>query len=629
MIKKSFSFENFYVYEGNRVALMAARKIVEFPGEIFNPFYLYALGSYGKTYLLWTIYTELSKKEPALIFTPKEFEDYLQKNTQFDSAIFVDDVNRVSEKYQDAILAMIDVLIAKNKQVCFSGNAPPRELKNLGPKIASRLEGGLVCDLQAPREIALVEFIKRKSEERGIIVPDEIALELTQLSGGSFRTIDGMLNRLVAYASLGNITFDLNTIRLILKEFYPRGIYSPVSSLVEELKKSADEVLTQITEIKDPRTEYKEKIYIWEMKGFDTSELKPLLDGDIEKLTEAYNSFIKKVERLIELQKEFGALDISQFPEEALKIESMLFSPNKVEEIERLLNTVKEKLQAPIKGRFEGYIISACNQNVIELYEKSILPALGKEFNPYIIFGNYKTGKTFLAQKIAEDLKLRGLNPLIVDFAEDGERFSEVEGKFDVLLIDNFHKIFNLNSELRTQIAGKILDLIKKEKGIFIFSEPLEGAVLNDDEKLIFECGVEVSLKEPDLQMVDNYLKSKLAPEEYEAIKNESLPQFENFAEIDTYIADFKARSLPGEEKTTEEGLVMLGLPGEEELEKAEEVKEIEPALEITHAIEPGIEPSAPRVEMPLKKFKEERLIIQEIPDELIEENYVTSQKER
>ncbi len=625
MIKKNFGFDNFYVYEGNRVAFMAAQKVVQYPGEVFNPLYVYATGSFGKTHFLWTLYTELTKKESAFIFTPKEFEEYLQKNTQFDTAVFVDDINLVNEKLQDSILAMIDILLTKSKQLCFSGNVPPRELKNLGPKVISRIEGGLICDLQTPREIALVEFIKKKSEERGIIVPDEIALELTQLSGGSLRTIDGMLNRLVAYASLGNITFDLNTIRLILKEFYPRGIYSPVSSLVEELKKNADEVLTEIAEVKDPRSEYREKIYIWEMKGFDTSALKPLLDAEIETLASAYNVFIKKVERLIELQKEFGALNVSKFPEDAIKIETMLFSPAKIEEIESLLNSIKERLKAEEKRPFGNYWVTDCNRTVVELYEKTIIPSLGREFNPYIVFGGAGTGKTFLCQTISEDLKFRGYNPAIWDFGDDIQELPELKDLTDVLLIDNFHKIFALDVDLRNKLIENIIAYIRQEKGIFIFSEPFgDDITLNENEKMILQLGVEVFLQEPDPEITELYLKSKVSPEEYEMIKAKGIPRFKSFKEIDSFIMDLSKPQVVLEEKPPEE-IIILGLPGEEIIKPVIEetvIEKVEPREEITQIIEPAVELHSPPAETQLKKLKEERLIIQEISDELLEENY-------
>ncbi len=633
MNKKTVDFNNFYVYEGNKVAFVAAQKIVQFPGEIFNPLYIYANGSFGKTYFLRALHEEFSKKESALLFTPKEFEDYLQNTNQFDSAIFVDDINRINEKYHDQLLAMIDMLIAKNKQICFSGNVPPRELKNFSTKLISRLEGGLVCDLQAPREMALVNFIKKKSEERGIIIPDDIALELTQLSGGSFRVIDGMLNRLVAYASLGNINFDLNTVRIILKEFYPRGIYSPVASLVEELKKSADAVLSEISEKKDPHSDFKEKIYIWEMKGFDTSELKPLLEGDIEKLASAYNAFIKKVERLIELQKEFGAIDSSKSPEEAMKIETMLFSPDRIEEIESLLEAIRTKIKSAEKRPFENYLISECNKTVIELYEKTILPNLGKKFNPYVILGKKGTGKSLLCMEIAADLKSRGHTPLIVDFDKELIDLNKNISARDSLLIDNFHKIFQMEENLRNEFADIIFNHIKNEYAIFVFSEPFgEHVKLTENEKLIFELAVEADLRAPDRTITEEIMKSKVTPAEFEQMVAQGIPGFENFYEIDEFINKFRGTPETVEMLPAPE-IVNLGLPGEEKLlltvESTESVAVTPEPQEQTEAKAP-LETSGTQfpVETPLKKINEQKLLVQEIMDELLEENYPSLEKQ-
>ena len=247
-MKREINFENFYVYDGNKVAYLAAQKVVEFPGELFNPLYIYGGTGLGKTHLLWTIYSELNKKSKTLFFSAKDFEKYVEETSDFDTPLIVDDFHTISQEYHEVILGIIDAFLASNTQICFSGNAAPRELKNVDARLLSRLEGGLVCDLQPPKEIALVDMIKKKSGEAGILLPDEVALEVAQISTGSIRVIEGMINRLIAYSSLGNLSFDINSIRMILKDFYPKGIYSPVSSLLEELKKDASEVLQDLSE---------------------------------------------------------------------------------------------------------------------------------------------------------------------------------------------------------------------------------------------------------------------------------------------------------------------------------------------------------------------------------------------
>ncbi len=635
-MKREMNFENFYVYEGNKVAYRAAQKVVELPGELFNPLYIYGGTGLGKTHLLWAIHSELNKKTTTRFFSAKEFEKYLEEGKFFDVSMIVDDIHAIPAKYQEVILGIIDSSLASNNQICFSGNAAPRDFKNFDVKLLSRLEGGLVCDILPPKEMALVDMIKKKSDEVGIILPDEIALELAQISTGSIRAIEGMINRLVAYSSLDNLSLDIDSVRMILKEFYPKGIYSPVASLLEELKKNASEVLKDVSEKLDVREEYKEKIYIWEMKGFDTSSLKLLLDADIDVLKEEYDAFIKKVERLIELQKDFGCIDVEKFPDESMKIESMLFSPDRVDEIEALLVKIKKvppiaeatkvartaKVIATEKS-FETLIVGMCNKNVYDIYKGQVLKNLGEKFNPFIIYGKKGTGKTRFLE--AAYIDLLSLNKAVKFFdlahEEDIPRPEDIE-EYDVVLFDNFHNTISFPASVRKKIFDSILHSLKSRKAVIFSSMTLPSDIsLSDDENSVFEFAIETEIREPSIDVAEAYIKSKLEADEAEQVISEGLPHFVSFYGIDEYLKSYKI------EKPAE--VIPLGLPGEEQ-EQVEEVavevaekEEVGIAAELNEAREKSDEQKReiPEGDLP-KGVQEDRFMLQEISGELIEDNY-------
>lgn len=638
-MKRELNFENFYVYDGNKVTYLAAKKVVEFPGEIFNPLYVYGESGLGKTHLLLAIYYELNKKFTTLFFSAKEFEKFLDITTIFDTSMIIDDLHIVSNKYYETILGIIDSFLTSNKQICFSGNVAPRDFKNFDARLISRLEGGLVCDIIPSKEIELVDLIKKKSGESGILLPDEIALELAQISNGSVRAIEGMINRLIAYSSLGSLSFETDSVRMILKEFYPKGIHSPVSSLLEELKKNASEILQDVSEKLDIREEYKEKIYIWEMKGFDTSSLKLLIEGDIDLLRKEYDNFIKKIEKLIALQKEFGALDTGDFPDEAMKIESMIFSPEHVDDIEKLLTKIKKTHKISVfEKSFDKFIVGACNKNACDIYTEKILKNLGKKFNPFIIFGGKGTGKTRFLEAIYSDLIAQNKSVKFYDFAVKDEILeSDDTEKYDVFLFDNFHHAFSAPDDLRKKIFNSIQNYIKVGKAV-IFSSAVSSSdlLLSDNEKSILEFGIEAELETPSSEVVEAHIKSKLELNKAEKILNKGVPKFSSFYEIDEFLYSTKTEELvkkiplePSEEELAK--VVSLGLLGEEsgQEEKAQEKEEIKEtviskeeeivALEKEEIKEEKLTTDKSRL---LKDIKEERFIIQEISGELIEDNY-------
>lgn len=590
-MKREQTLENFYVYDGNKVALLAVKKIIEFPGELFNPLYIYSTTGLGKTHLLLALHEELNKKSKTLYFSIKEFENYIEQTKIFDTPLIIDDLQSLDGRFGELLLGIIDSFVATNKQICFSGNVAPRELTKFDSRLWSRLEGGLVCDIAAPKEFALVELIKKKSEEQGILLPDEVALEIAQISTGSIRTIEGMINRLVAYSSLGNVQLDTANVRMILKDFYPKGIYSPVTSLLEELKKNASEVLQQVSETVDERGEYREKLYIWEMKGFDTSSLKSLIEGDINELRKKYDVFINKVEKLVELQKEYGSLDLSDHPDKAMQIESMLFSPDRVEEIDSIISGLRKIQPSETPGDpFAGIIVNEYNENALRIYREQIAVDIGSRFNPFVIYGPEGSGKGDFLKAIAKDMRARGKSTVILDMTVAGDLKRDC-AQYDVVIIKHIDAGLKNTPEAKNEMFEFIADLIRSGKFVILSSIPLAGTDIPDEYKQLFEMGLEVELG-----------KSSPKPEE-PVVQDKTEP-----------VADLVPLGLPGEPEKIEPEPPLEQKP---EAEKIPEVK-IEPE-KVQKAASTGITVD---IKAPLKKLREERLIIEEIRGEFVEENF-------
>jgi hypothetical protein len=341
---RDYTFENFHMYEGNKVACLAAKKVIELPGEIFNPFYVYGAEGLGKTHLLRAINNDLSRRFTTLFLSVDAFEKIIEENRGLDSPLIVDDLHLMHDDYKERLQDIVERALTDNIQLCFSADAPPHAIRNFSPKLCSLIESGLICELQPPDGQARIEVIRMKADEAGIILSDEVTSELAHVATGSVTMLENMISRLVTYSSMGNLPIDTDSIRLILKESYPKkkGLY--VSSILKEINKKEFWMLSDIGG-HDLRDEYELRMHLFEMKGFDVASLRERSGGDDDELKHAYEDFTERVRRLLKLQSLFINIDREKNPVEAMKIESMLFDPARVEDIEKMVRSFSEDIE--------------------------------------------------------------------------------------------------------------------------------------------------------------------------------------------------------------------------------------------------------------------------------------------
>lgn len=135
MVKKSYTFENFCVGEENKIAYLAAQRIIEMPGALFNPLYIYAGVGLGKTHLLGAIGHAFSPKVKTRMVSGLEYIEELKKETcaEFkkttsDVDCFILDDLHVLENDPQArteFSLLLEHLLVENHQVVVSANVLP------------------------------------------------------------------------------------------------------------------------------------------------------------------------------------------------------------------------------------------------------------------------------------------------------------------------------------------------------------------------------------------------------------------------------------------------------------------------------------------------------------------------
>lgn len=230
VLNEQYRFESFVVGPSNTLAFSAAQVVSENPGCLYNPLFMYGSSGLGKTHLLHAIGNAIksrNKKASVLYQSADRFVHEfissirMSKVYQFEAkykdvdVLLIDDVQFISnkEQTQETFFHIFNMLHQANKQIVFTSDSMPRDIAGLAERMRSRLEGGLLADIQSPTVETMVAIIQKKGESFGQQVPDDVAHFIASRGCCNVRELEGMLMRVMACASLGQepLSFELAT----------------------------------------------------------------------------------------------------------------------------------------------------------------------------------------------------------------------------------------------------------------------------------------------------------------------------------------------------------------------------------------------------------------------------------
>ena len=81
-------------------------------------------------------------------------------------------------------------------------SSPPRDIPLLEERLKSRFEWGLLADVSMADYETRLAILKKKTEERHVIIDDEILSNIAAKIDSNIRELEGVFNKLVAQASL-------------------------------------------------------------------------------------------------------------------------------------------------------------------------------------------------------------------------------------------------------------------------------------------------------------------------------------------------------------------------------------------------------------------------------------------
>lgn len=275
-LNPKYTLDTFVVGSFNELAHAAALAVIKNLGKMYNPLFIYGGVGLGKTHLIQAIGNAVSKNYPQSkvnYITSEKFGNELvssiQNNTihnfkdkyrEFDLLI-VDDVQFFSgkQKTQEEFFYTFNALYDSGKQVVFSSDRSPKLIPDIGERLLSRMEAGVMVDISEPEYETRLAIVKLKAAEKNINLEENILELIASMIQKNIRELEGALNTIYIQSKYQNRNITLEETRAILsKNLKPRQsisfnqVIKSVSDFYDIQEKSIFE-RTRKTEIVKPR----------------------------------------------------------------------------------------------------------------------------------------------------------------------------------------------------------------------------------------------------------------------------------------------------------------------------------------------------------------------------------------
>lgn len=234
-VNPDYTFSSFVVGRNNEFAHAASYNIAQNPGsQNYNPLFICGPTGMGKTHLLNAVGNQLLASSPDLKICYCSAEKFLNECI---SSIRRNEMHKFRMRYREKcdILLMDDIQVLgrgeavqeeffhtlndffdKGQQVVVASDRMPKDIRGLEDRIRTRLEWGLIADIQMPDIETRVAILKYKAERRSIMISQEVINYIARISKRSIRELEGNLNKVKMFSELQGLKIDLDLVKRVL-----------------------------------------------------------------------------------------------------------------------------------------------------------------------------------------------------------------------------------------------------------------------------------------------------------------------------------------------------------------------------------------------------------------------------
>ena len=229
------SFATFIEGDSNKLPRSIGLSIAEHPNTTqFNPMFIYGPSGCGKTHLINAIGLRTKQLYPqkrvlyisARLFQVQYTNAVLQNTTndlimfyQSIDVLIVDDVQEwmSAAKTQDTFFHIFNHLFLNGKRIILASDRPPVDLKGMKERLLTRFACGLIAELERPNVQLCVDILNSKIRRDGLKIPADVVQYIATTANGSVRSLQGVIDSLMAYSIVYNSNIDMRLAERVIK----------------------------------------------------------------------------------------------------------------------------------------------------------------------------------------------------------------------------------------------------------------------------------------------------------------------------------------------------------------------------------------------------------------------------